>query len=227
MPVGKVKWFDGRKGFGFVLDDQGRDVFVHFSVITGDGFRSLEECEEVEYEVEQGPKGLLAKNVKRVNPPKVADPAAAAAAVPAPATVGADATATPVAAAAVAEAPVAAAVVPAAAPELEPRPMRQPQYQPQYQPQHYGNGGGGGGGHGGYQKFGKKQKQKNRGGRSNQQQGRGQQNQRGQRSNVNGNVATPVREGAQPFVPNQPAANVAGAMERYLERMKRSWGQRG
>lgn len=69
--IGKVKWFDVKKGFGFILDEQGRDVFVHFSVIQDQGFRVLKDGEEVEYEVSAGPKGLLATVVRRPNkPPK-------------------------------------------------------------------------------------------------------------------------------------------------------------
>jgi CspA family cold shock protein len=70
MATGTVKWFDVRKGFGFILSEDGKDVFVHFSSIEGDGFRSLKEGEAVEYEpVENGPKGLSARHVKRVAPP--------------------------------------------------------------------------------------------------------------------------------------------------------------
>jgi CspA family cold shock protein len=65
MPSGTVKWFDSKKGFGFILGDEGQDVFVHFSVIEGDGFRSLKDGELVSYEVERGAKGLLAKSVRR------------------------------------------------------------------------------------------------------------------------------------------------------------------
>jgi cold shock protein len=66
MPTGTVKWFDSKKGFGFLLNAEGKDVFVHFSTIEGNGFRSLKDGEMVEYEQDQGPKGLLAKNVKRI-----------------------------------------------------------------------------------------------------------------------------------------------------------------
>ena len=66
MAVGKVKWFNDRKGYGFIEQPGGEDVFVHFSVIEGEGFKSLDEGQEVEFEVTQGPKGLqAAKVVKR------------------------------------------------------------------------------------------------------------------------------------------------------------------
>ena len=69
MATGKVKWFNGDKGFGFIEQrDGGKDVFVHFSAIQGDGFRSLNENDEVEFTVEQGPKGLQASNVKVTKP---------------------------------------------------------------------------------------------------------------------------------------------------------------
>jgi CspA family cold shock protein len=68
MPTGTVKWFDSKKGFGFILSPEGKDVFVHFSSIVGGGFRSLRDGEPVEYEQIQGEKGLLAKNVRRVTP---------------------------------------------------------------------------------------------------------------------------------------------------------------
>jgi CspA family cold shock protein len=68
MPSGTVKWFDSKKGFGFILNADGKDVFVHFSSIEGDGFRSLKDGEQVEYEQITGDKGLLAKHVKRLNP---------------------------------------------------------------------------------------------------------------------------------------------------------------
>ena len=63
MPVGRVKWFNDKKGFGFIEQPDGEDVFVHFSVIEGDGFKSLDEGQEVEYEAVQGPKGLQAARV--------------------------------------------------------------------------------------------------------------------------------------------------------------------
>ena len=65
MTEGKVKWFNDAKGFGFIEQDAGEDVFVHFSAIQGDGFKSLVEGDEVEFEVTQGPKGLQAANVVR------------------------------------------------------------------------------------------------------------------------------------------------------------------
>lgn len=64
MATGTVKWFNSEKGFGFISqDDGGPDVFVHFSAITGNGYRNLEENQKVEFETTQGPKGLQASNV--------------------------------------------------------------------------------------------------------------------------------------------------------------------
>ncbi len=60
---GTVKWFNDSKGFGFIQRSSGDDVFVHFSAIQSDGYRSLQEGSEVEFDVEQGPKGLQAVNV--------------------------------------------------------------------------------------------------------------------------------------------------------------------
>ncbi len=60
---GTVKWFDGSKGYGFISREQGDDVFVHYSAISGDGFRTLEEGLKVEFDVTQGQKGLQAENV--------------------------------------------------------------------------------------------------------------------------------------------------------------------
>jgi CspA family cold shock protein len=66
MATGTVKWFNPDKGFGFISqDDGGPDVFVHFSAITGNGYRNLEENQKVEFETTQGPKGLQASNVTR------------------------------------------------------------------------------------------------------------------------------------------------------------------
>jgi CspA family cold shock protein len=62
--IGTVKWFNDAKGFGFIAREQGDDVFVHFSAITGSGFKSLKEDQKVEFSVEQGPKGLQAKDVQ-------------------------------------------------------------------------------------------------------------------------------------------------------------------
>ena len=63
MAKGHVKWFNEQKGFGFISRDSENDVFVHFSAIKSDGFKSLNEGDEVEFETSQGPKGLQATNV--------------------------------------------------------------------------------------------------------------------------------------------------------------------
>ena len=63
---GKVKWFNDSKGFGFITRESGPDVFVHHSAIQGEGFRSLAEDQEVEFEVVQGPKGAQAQNVVKL-----------------------------------------------------------------------------------------------------------------------------------------------------------------
>ncbi len=65
MALGKVKWFNEVKGYGFVTTDSGKDVFVHYSAIQGDGFRTLNENDDVEFEVNEGPKGPQAVNVVR------------------------------------------------------------------------------------------------------------------------------------------------------------------
>jgi len=61
-----VKWFNDGKGFGFITREEGEDVFVHFSAIQGDGFKSLQEGDRVSFEVTQGPKGLQAANVHKI-----------------------------------------------------------------------------------------------------------------------------------------------------------------
>ena len=63
---GHVKWFNDAKGYGFIARESGPDVFVHYSAITGDGFRSLAEGQLVQFEVTQGPKGLQATNVTKI-----------------------------------------------------------------------------------------------------------------------------------------------------------------
>jgi len=65
MATGTVKWFNDAKGFGFISQEGGEDVFVHHTAISMDGFRTLKEGERVEFEVIQGPKGLQAANVRR------------------------------------------------------------------------------------------------------------------------------------------------------------------
>jgi CspA family cold shock protein len=67
MAQGIIKWFDNKKGFGFIAQDEGgQDVFVHFSVITGEGYKTLDEGDRVEFEVTQSDKGLKASNVVKV-----------------------------------------------------------------------------------------------------------------------------------------------------------------
>lgn len=66
MPTGTVKWFDNTKGFGFISRENGNDVFVHHSAIQGDGYKSLDEGQSVEFEVTKGPKGDQATNVVKL-----------------------------------------------------------------------------------------------------------------------------------------------------------------
>ncbi|HEY5649126.1 MAG TPA: cold-shock protein [Nitrospiria bacterium] len=66
MPKGTVKWFNASKGYGFISQEGGEDLFVHFSAIQGDGYKSLEEGEAVEFEAGQGPKGPQATNVVKI-----------------------------------------------------------------------------------------------------------------------------------------------------------------
>lgn len=66
MEKGTVKWFNGAKGFGFITRQSGDDVFVHFRAIVGDGYKTLNEGDSVQFDVEQGPKGLQALNVAKV-----------------------------------------------------------------------------------------------------------------------------------------------------------------
>ena len=66
MNKGTVKWFNAEKGFGFITTDSGKDIFVHFSAIQGDGFKSLDEGQQVSFDITQGDKGDQATNVNRI-----------------------------------------------------------------------------------------------------------------------------------------------------------------
>lgn len=66
MEEGTVKWFNAAKGYGFISRKSGEDVFVHYRSITGEGYKTLNEGDKVQFDVEQGPKGLQAVNVKKV-----------------------------------------------------------------------------------------------------------------------------------------------------------------
>jgi CspA family cold shock protein len=66
MARGRVKWFNAKKGYGFISTDEGNDVFVHHNEIKSEGFRTLDEGQEVEFEIAEGPKGSHAKNVVKI-----------------------------------------------------------------------------------------------------------------------------------------------------------------
>jgi len=66
MNKGTVKWFNAEKGYGFITGEDGKDVFVHFSAIQGDGYKTLDEGQEVTYDVQQGPRGMQAANVVKL-----------------------------------------------------------------------------------------------------------------------------------------------------------------
>lgn len=74
MAIGKVKWFDNKSGFGFIIQETGKDIFVHHTQINGKGFKTLNEGEEVSFEIIESEKGLKAQNVERLNPPMGAFP---------------------------------------------------------------------------------------------------------------------------------------------------------
>ncbi len=66
MSTGKVKWFNAEKGYGFITDEEGKDVFVHFSAIQADGFKTLDEGQEVSFDVKDGDRGPQATNVVKL-----------------------------------------------------------------------------------------------------------------------------------------------------------------
>ena len=66
MPEGTVKWFNNKRGWGFIVKEDGEDIFVHYSAIKGDGFKSLDEGQRVQFEIEEGDKGPAAANVEPV-----------------------------------------------------------------------------------------------------------------------------------------------------------------
>ena len=65
MAMGHVKWFNDKKGFGFIVNQEGKDVFVHYSAIEGEGYKTLREGQAVEFDCKEGPKGLHASNVQK------------------------------------------------------------------------------------------------------------------------------------------------------------------
>ncbi|MFQ6002116.1 MAG: cold-shock protein [Candidatus Zixiibacteriota bacterium] len=67
MPKGTVKWFNQKKGYGFILSEEGKEIFVHFSSIQGEGFKTLREGEEVQFEITQGDKGEQATRVVKLS----------------------------------------------------------------------------------------------------------------------------------------------------------------
>lgn len=66
MAKGKVKWFNNQKGYGFICNEEGKDIFVHYSGIVMDGFKTVSEGDEVEFEIVEGEKGIQAINVKKI-----------------------------------------------------------------------------------------------------------------------------------------------------------------
>ena len=75
MPIGRVKWFNNQKGYGFISQAEGPDVFVHYSAISGEGFRSLKAGEEVSFEIAEGPQGPQAAQIVRRGRPASKRPA--------------------------------------------------------------------------------------------------------------------------------------------------------